>query len=126
MARWAGLLFMLVWAAAAQDSTRTLTLGGAGVTAGTGIGTEASPSKLETVTGPTEKISATTAPEEEASSWLSRLGGSGIALVVISISTMPACIFTAYKRMQANGDSFDFFHPFGQKADEGSESESDA
>ena len=111
---------------------------------------------------------------------LARLGGSGIALVarafgfgwffllrksglfsavfaeVISISTMPACIFTAYKRMlqaqpnrntqrsidsmasqllkrfyvymvyilpaegkqsprQANGDSFDFFHPFGQK-----------
>lgn len=75
---------------------------------------------------------------------------------VISISTVPACIFTAYKRMlqaqpnrnnqrsiestasqllkrfyvyvvyilpvegkqpprQANGDSFDFFHPFGQK-----------
>eukprot|EP00439_Symbiodinium_sp_Y106_P069073 s392_g11.t2 len=39
---------------------------------------------------------------QEAESWLSRLGGTGTAMVVLSVSLLPACLLSAYKRMQEN------------------------
>eukprot|EP00435_Cladocopium_sp_Y103_P065371 s475_g27.t1 len=118
MARWVGGLLLLAVAAAheANQDVRRLSLRGAGTV----------PAETpETLTESPQTTSETSEIHKE-SNWLSRLGGGGIALVVISISTVPACVFAAYKRMLQNGDAFDFLLPFGNKADEGSESESDA
>lgn len=106
---------LLAVAAEAQD-VRSLSLRGAG--------TVPAETPLETLTESPQTTSETSEIQKE-SSWLSRLGGGGIALVVISISTVPACVFAAYKRMLQNGDAFDFLLPFGNKAED-SESESDA
>ncbi|CAE7642266.1 unnamed protein product, partial [Symbiodinium necroappetens] len=65
----------------------------------------------------------------EAESWLSRLGGTGTAMVVLSVSLLPALLLSAYKRMQENDSlggflaSLPFDHP-SWKADDGSDSDS--
>eukprot|EP00440_Ansanella_granifera_P008879 gb/GFBE01009621.1/.p1 GENE.gb/GFBE01009621.1/~~gb/GFBE01009621.1/.p1 ORF type:complete len:181 (+),score=43.90 gb/GFBE01009621.1/:1-543(+) len=69
--------------------------------------------------------------EEEAQSWLSRLGSPSISLIVIAIAAGPACALSVYRRMQMEeyGEGFGGLLGLGcrrtWKADDGSESESD-
>ncbi|CAE8634996.1 unnamed protein product, partial [Polarella glacialis] len=69
------------------------------------------------------------AAEVEASSWLSRLGDTGIALIVIAISTGPAIALSIYRRMQQDESGEGFGGLLGatcRRADTASDSAEDS